>query len=189
MRQLFRRVAAEEASNLPGGRLFVAIAAAEVGGQSLLGHLCQLRELIGKSHQLVVEIPDNSVRNTADFRELLNQLRSAQFQVAYDGYATGKAQIAENTEIAPDFLKLAPSVFKSIHRGKERQRQVHLIVRASHDVGSAVIASGIDNDDDLNVCLEMGCKFAQGGLFGVPQPSSALIHPTCRPESNGQLVH
>jgi EAL domain-containing protein (putative c-di-GMP-specific phosphodiesterase class I) len=188
MRQLFRRVAAEEAVNLPGGRLFLAIAASEVAGQSLVSHLCQLRELVGANHQIVVEIPDNAVRKTADFREFLAQLRGAQFQVAYDGYATGKAQIVEHKEIAPDFLKLAPAVFKNIHRGHERQRQVELIVRACQDVGSTVIASGIDNNEDLSVCLEMGCKLAQGTPFGIPQPLSALIHSPGRTTHAGQLV-
>lgn len=188
MRQLFRRLAAEEAVNLPTGRLFLAIAASEVASASLAS-LCQLRELAGTNHQLVIEIPDNAVRKTADFREFLVQLRGAQFQVAYDGYATGKAQIAENREIAPDFLKLAPAVFRNIHRGKERQRQVQLIVRASLDVGSTVIASGIDNNDDLGVCLEMGCKLAQGSLFSNPQPLSALIRAPGHTTHAGQLVY
>jgi EAL domain-containing protein (putative c-di-GMP-specific phosphodiesterase class I) len=118
---------------------------------------------------LVVQIPDSAVRSTADFRALLACLRDVQIQVAYDGYASGKARITEHKDVAPDFLKLAPSMFKSVRHGADRQRQVQLIVRASQDIGSSVIATGIDSEADLDVCRELGCTLAQGSLIGPPQ--------------------
>ena len=145
--------------------------------------------MLGKHQQLVVEIPDSAVRSTPEFRELVTRLRDSQLELAYDGYASGQAQITEHKEIAPDFLKFEPSLFKSIHWSKDRQRQVQLIVRASRDIGSAVIATGIDSDADMKVCLDLGCTFAQGTLFGNPQPGSA---PNPRPRSmavRGSLEH
>jgi len=177
LRQLFRRLAAEEAVGLPhGGRLLLAITAAETAKPSLVDHLSQLCELIGSGRQLVVEIPDGAVRSTADFKILLACLRDAQIQVAYDDYASSKSQITDRKDVAPDFLKLAPSMLRSIHRGIDRQRQVQLIVRASHDLGCTVIATGIDNEADLKVCRDLGCKLAQGEQFGHPQSLTSLIH-------------
>jgi EAL domain-containing protein (putative c-di-GMP-specific phosphodiesterase class I) len=177
LRQLFRRLAVEETASLPhGGRLLLAITAAESAEPALISHLCQLRNFVGSSRQIVVEIPDSAVRGTADFRALLACLRDVQIQVAYDGYASGKARITEHKEVAPDYLKLAPSMFKSIHTGAERQRQVQLIVRASHDLNCAVIATGIDTPADLEVCRNLGCTLAQGDQLGVPQTVAALIH-------------
>ncbi len=177
LRQLFRRLAVEESVSLPSGeRLLLAITAAEAAEPSLIGHLCQLRNFVGSSRQIVVEIPDSAVRGTADFRALLACLRDVQIQVAYDGYASGKARIAEHKDVAPDYLKLAPSMFKSIHTGADRQRQVQLIVRASQDIDSAVIATGIDSEADLDVCRELGCTLAQGEQFGPPQSVSTLLH-------------
>ncbi len=176
VRQLFRRIAVEQSSGLPhGGRLLLAITAAESSGPSLVDHLHHLSDLVGESRQIVVEIPDNAVHGTADFYALLANLRDARIQVAYDGYASGKAQITERKDVVPDFLKLAPSMFRSIHRGIDRQRQVQMIVRASHDIGCDVIATGIDSEADLKVCRELGCTLAQGDLFGHPQSLSSLI--------------
>ena len=176
MRQLFRRLAVEDAQSLPhGGRLLLAITATECGSPALVGQLCQLRDALGERWQIGVEIPDAAVHNTADFRALLASLRDEQIQVAYDGCASSKAQIIERKDVAPDFLKLVPSMFRSIHRGEDRQRQVQFIVRASHDVGCTVIATGIDTQADLNVCRDIGCTLAQGGQFGQPQSLAALI--------------
>jgi EAL domain-containing protein (putative c-di-GMP-specific phosphodiesterase class I) len=175
LRQLFRRLAVEKAAELPaGGRLFLAITAAETAEPGLVSHLCQLRGLVAGSRQLVVEIPDSAVRSTPDFRALLTCLRDVQIQVAYDGYASGKARITEHKDVAPDFLKLAASLFQSIRRGPDRQRQVQLIVEASQSAGCTVIATGIDAEADLQICRDLGCTLAQGNLFGAPQPITQL---------------
>jgi EAL domain-containing protein (putative c-di-GMP-specific phosphodiesterase class I) len=182
LRQLFRRLAVEETVTLPhGGKLLLAITAAESAEPALISHLCQLRNIVGSNRQIVVEIPDNAVRGTADFRALLACLRDVQIQVAYDGYASGKARISEHKEVAPDYLKLAPSMFKSIHSGADRQRQVQLIVRASQELNCAVIATGIDSEADLEVCRNLGCTLAQGDLFGSPQTVASLIHASRKP--------
>lgn len=188
LRQLFRRLAVEEAADLPsGGRLLLAITAAESAEPALVGHLCQLRNYVGHSRQLLVEIPDSAVRSTADFRALLACLRDVQIQVVYDGYASGKARITEHKDVAPDFLKLAPSMLKSVRRGADRQRQVQLIVRASQDMNSGVIATGIDSEADLEVCRELGCTLAQGALIGPPR-SAAAIRESSRSPAPRELV-
>lgn len=177
LRQLFRRLAVEEAASLPHGeRLLLAITAAESAEPALISHLCQLRNFVGASRQIIVEIPDSAVRGTADFRALLACLRDVQIQVAYDGYASGKARISEHKDVAPDYLKLAPSLFGSIHSSPDRQRQVQLIVKASQDLNVEVIATGVDSETDLEVCRSLECNLAQGMLFGKPQTVASLIH-------------
>jgi EAL domain-containing protein (putative c-di-GMP-specific phosphodiesterase class I) len=189
LRQLFRRLAVEEAASLPhGGRLLLAITAAESSEPALISHLCQLRNFVGSSRQIVVEIPDSAVRGTADFRALLACLRDVQIQVAYDGYASGKARISEHKDVAPDYLKLAPSLFGSVHSSPERQRQVQLIVKASQDLNVAVIATGIDTETDLDVCQSLECTLAQGKLFGMPQTVASLIHASRTPPRERQAA-
>jgi EAL domain-containing protein (putative c-di-GMP-specific phosphodiesterase class I) len=175
LRRLCRRLAAEQAVGLPVGRLLVALAPAECDGPSQIQHVCQLRDIVGAAHQLVVEIPDSAVRDEAEFRELRAALRYANIEVAYDGYASGKAQISEQLEIAPDYLKLASSLLRSLRHGQDRQRQVQMMIRASHDLGTLVIATGVDDESDLDICHRLKCDLVQGDLFGRPQPAAALV--------------
>jgi EAL domain-containing protein (putative c-di-GMP-specific phosphodiesterase class I) len=179
---LFRRLAAEEGQSLPSGaRLFVAITAAESAQSWLVDHLCRLRDMLGGNRKLVVEIPDSSVRPTEDFRALRAVLRDAQIELAYDGFASGKAHITEREDVLGDFLKLAPSTLRSVHRGEDRQRQVQLIMRACRDIGCAVIVTGIDSEADHRVCRELGCGLAQGEVLGRPQPLSDILHASRSP--------
>ena len=175
MHRLFRQTAAEQSLDVfHRGRLFLAIATGEIARPTLIDHVIQLRDLLGDGRPLVVEFPDSAVHATTEFLGLLTSLREAKIQVAYDGYAAGKAQITERKDVVPDFLKLVPSTFRSIHQGADRQRQVELLVRATHDIGCSVIATGIDNEADFEVCRELGCTLAQGNLFGRPQSTFAL---------------
>ena len=182
MRQLFRRLAAEESQSLPpGARLFVAITAAESAQSWLVDHLCRLRDMLGGNRKLVVEIPDSAVRITEDFQALRAVLRDAQIELAYDGFASGKAHITEREDVLGDFLKLAPSTLRSVHRGEDRQRQVQLIMRACRDIGCAVIVTGIDSEADLRVCRDLGCGLAQGEVLGRAQPLSDIVHASRSP--------
>ncbi len=48
------------------------------------------------------------------------------------------------------------------------------MVRASHDLGTLVIATGIDDEADLDVCQRLKCDLVQGELFGHPHSASAV---------------
>lgn len=186
VRRLFRRMSVEQSAALPhAGRLLLALTAAELNQPRLLDELTQLHAALPAGQRLVLEIPDSAVRHSPDFIRLRASLREAGIEVAYDDYASSKAQILERQDIAPDFLKLAPSMVRSIHRGEDRQRQVQLIVSTSEQLGCRVIATGIDSEEDLRLCLEMGCGLAQGELWGPPQ--SATSHGATR--SIGHKTH
>lgn len=180
VRRLFRRMAVEQSAALPhAGRLLLALTASELHQGGLVEELLRLQAGLATGQRIVAEIPDSAVRHSPDFIRLRAALRDAGIEVAYDDYASSKAQILERQDIAPDFLKLAPSMVRSIHRGEDRQRQVQLIVSTSEQTGCRVIATGIDSEEDLRLCLEMGCGLAQGELWGLPQ--AAASHAVVRP--------
>jgi EAL domain-containing protein (putative c-di-GMP-specific phosphodiesterase class I) len=187
LRQLFRRIAVEDSMRLPlTSRLFVAITAAETVQGWLVDHLCQLRDALEGTRKLVVEIPDAAVGSTPEFRALRTALRTAEIDVAYDGYATGQADIAAREDIAPDFLKLAPATLRSIHRGENRQRQVQLIMRACRDIGCSVIVTGVDTETDLKAARDLDCDLAQGDALGRALSASAIVRASRTNASAGK---
>jgi EAL domain-containing protein (putative c-di-GMP-specific phosphodiesterase class I) len=141
----------------------------------VVDHLSQLRDVLGDSQKLVVEIPDAAVRSTGEFRAFRGELRALGVEIAYDGYATGQADIAAREDIAPEYLKLAPATLRSIHRGENRQRQVQLIMRACQDIGCSLIVTGVDTEADLKVARGLECGLAQGDFLGRPLPLSSVL--------------
>ncbi len=179
LRALCRRLAAEAAAPLPPGRLIVAVSAAECEGLRIVNHLRQLYEAAGQTRQLLVEIPEDAVVDGPGFREFRTGLRNAKVEVAYDNYTSGKAEISEHPEMAPDYLKLSPVLLRGLGSAQHRLRQVQSMIEASHAVGTPVIAAGVDSETELELCHLLKCDYVQGNLFAVPQSAVTLAHEPC----------
>jgi EAL domain-containing protein (putative c-di-GMP-specific phosphodiesterase class I) len=176
LRKLFRRLAAEESADLPPGRIVVALSAAECEGLALVDHLRQLYEAADHTRQLLVEIPESAVVDGPEFREFRTALRNAKVEVAYDNYTSGQAEITHDPQMAPDYFKLAPGLLRGLSSAQHRLRQVQMMVEASHKAGTAVIAAGVDSEDELELCKVLQCDYVQGNLFAMPQVAAGLNH-------------
>lgn len=178
LHQLFRMVAVEEAASaLKEARLFVKLDPAEIGTRGLSETLGRLQSIYSGHRGLVVEVPDSAVCNTHHFRQFVHRLRALGVSLAFDGFASGKAQIMEFKEFPPDYVKLAPSVVRAIDRSSDRQRQVRSVVGAGKNIGCEVIAAGVNTKGEAAACRELGCQYAQGDQAGPPQSIHSLVVP------------
>lgn len=179
LHHLCRMVAVEEAGPALGSaRLFLKLYAAEIGTKGLAGSLGKLRSTHSGDNTLVVEIPDSAVCTTPHFLDFVAHLRSEGIAIAFDGFAYGKAQLMEQKQCPPDFLKLAPSLTRGIEKSKDRQRQVRSIVKAARDLGCEVIVTGLRHEEEASTCLDVGCRYGQGSLAGTPRSIHTLLAPT-----------
>ena len=170
IRQLRRTLAAEEAVRFPAdAAVFLKLDGSEIGAHGLIDSLAGLRDTLGDSHPLVIEVPDSAVSDAAYARELRRRLRELAIGLAYDGFAAGATQHLEHEEFRPDYLKLAPSLVRGVHCHRERQRQVRAVAKAGRECDCRLVAVGIQTADEAETCRELGCEFGQGDHFGRPQ--------------------
>ncbi len=181
--QLTRLVAAEEAGrhNL-GDNLFLPVESAEIGSDALLDSLARLVRAEAVRQRLIVAIQESVVCDIPYFQTLCVGLRDLGIRTAYHGFAGSRAHVAEKQGLAPDFLMLAPTLTTGIQRHPERQRTLQVIARACHDINCSLVATGLQTDDEVRVCRELGCLYGQGNLFGPPTLAStwarkAADHP------------
>jgi len=173
--QLVRLLAVEEATLFSlGDNLFLPVEAAEIGSDVLLDSLTQLARATPAGGRLVVTMPETVVCDIPYFQSLCLGLRDLGIRTAYHGFAGSRSHVTEKQGISPDFLLLAPALTKDIHRHVERHRQVQAILRACHDMGCTPIATGLETNDELRVCRDIGCPYGQGNLFGQPERASNL---------------
>ncbi len=175
-RYVQRLVAVEEVSTLADEcSLFLGLRASEVGTTSLCESLARLQGVLPERHRLVVGVPDRAFGDPQGVRDFRRRLQELDIDLAYDGFAAGEAQVVELREIRPDFLKLAQPLARRIHDNPERQRRLRSAVRASQDIGSEVIATGLDNQQDAATCRQVGCRFGQGASLGRARTSLAPL--------------
>jgi len=129
---------------------------------------------VSGQHQLVAQIPETAVCDIPYFRQFIRGLRDREIKVAYANFCGSPTQITSWSSVAPDFLKLAPSLVQGISRASGGWRMVQSLTQATQELGCAVIAAGLDNSADVQCLVELGCLHGQGEYFGAPQPVSAF---------------
>lgn len=169
LRHLRRLLAAEQSSRLPSqAELFLPVDGSEMGTARLAESLGALADVVCDMRRLVVEIPQAAVCDLPHFREFCGQMRELGIAVAYDGFSPAQMRILETKEIRPDFIKLAPSLVRNLHRNRQRESEVRSLVQSGEALGCEIVAAGVDSEADAQACRDAGCRLGQGTLFSPP---------------------
>jgi len=175
IRQQHRLYTVEQAAQLEEPtHLFLALQVSEISAEFLPDSLLRLANISGHDHQLVAQIPETAVCDIPYFRQFLHSLRDRGIKVGYDNFCGSPAQITDWRAVAPDFLKLSPSLVRGVNRASGGWRTLQSLIRATAEIGCASIAMGVDDAADAQCLLELGCHYGEGSYFGAPQPVSAF---------------
>jgi EAL domain-containing protein (putative c-di-GMP-specific phosphodiesterase class I) len=119
--------------------------------------------------QLVVEITEHTVVDSyvALHRELA-PLRQRGLRIAVDDAGAGYASLRHVLELRPDFIKVDRSLIHGIANDHARRVAVSAFLSLALDLGSRVIAEGVEQPDDLATVRELGLHAVQGYLLGRP---------------------
>ncbi|MCI0458708.1 MAG: EAL domain-containing protein [Gemmataceae bacterium] len=184
---LFRTVALEEARQLPGQPvLFCNTHASELEAPGFFDSLEGLRQQLPAGQVLVLEIHEETTADLEPLRRLRRKLQELGILLAFDDFGAGQSRLAELAEVPPDFIKLDMGLIRDIAVSTQRQLLVKAIVRAARDLGSQVIAEGIETEAEATICEQLGCQYGQGYLLGYPTQAGAVEQEvdTCRIEIN-----
>jgi EAL domain-containing protein (putative c-di-GMP-specific phosphodiesterase class I) len=192
LRQLRRMSAVEAAAAFPGElHLFLKVDASEIGAAWLADSLGALRARLVPEQRLVIEVPDSAVSNTPYTRDFRSYLREREIAIAHDGFAGSANQLKHLSGICPEFLRLAPSLVRGIHRNHQSQRQIQGIICAAREGGFDVVAVGIRVEEESVALGNLGCRFGQGPFYGDAQPQTfwlAADRPTAPHNDDAEVV-
>jgi EAL domain-containing protein (putative c-di-GMP-specific phosphodiesterase class I) len=181
--RLFRRVAVREAVNLPNKPfVFYNFHPWEIKEKSYLDSLQEHVKNLSGQCQMVLEVHEDCVANVPILSEFRDELRAMDIRLAYDDFGSGQARLTELTDCPPDFIKLDFKLVREIHKARPRQEIIRALGRVCNDLGVQIIAEGVESQEEADVCLELGCHWSQGFLFGQPQPV-ATFAPKKKPDT------
>lgn len=166
--------------------LFVNTHPAEMAEPALLEFsLRELRELAPQG-RIVLEIHEAAVTQVGQMRELCAALKDMEIGLAYDDFGAGQARLVELVEVPPDYLKFDINLIRNIQNASaDRQRMLGSLVQMAHELGIAVLAEGVEQEAEHEVCSQMGFEFGQGYLYGRPAlPKTFSSKPGKQEETN-----
>jgi EAL domain-containing protein (putative c-di-GMP-specific phosphodiesterase class I) len=122
--------------------------------------------------RLVIEITEQTaVDDYSALKARLEQWSVRHARVAIDDTGAGYSSLRHVIELAPDFLKLDRTLITDIEKDSSRQALVRALVAFSREVGTTVIAEGIETTAELAALSRAGITLGQGFLFGRPGPA------------------
>jgi len=129
-----------------------------------------------RPQDVVLEFSEREADEDAEgFAALLDALRGLGFGVALDDVGTGYASQAVLERVRPDFLKLDVSLVRGLDADLIKQEVLVSIVRAAERVGAAVIAEGVEREEEIRALVAAGARYGQGFAFAAPAPAERIV--------------
>lgn len=105
----------------------------------------------------------------------LNRLNAAGFRVAIDDFGTGYSSLAYLKSLPAHIIKIDRAFISELQRNIQDQRITGTIIDMARHLRFTTIAEGVDQPEQLQLLLEMGCDMVQGFIFAPPLPELVLL--------------
>ena len=125
--------------------------------------------------RLTVEITEGGLIDDLGIAaQLLATLRHAGCRVAIDDFGTGYSSLAYLKALPLDYLKIDKKLAQDITGSPRDRVVVRGVIEMARSLGLAVIAEGVETDEQLDLLAKEGCEYYQGFLCAAPLTSTAL---------------
>ncbi len=118
---------------------------------------------------LIVEITEETlVHADMGLQRAIAPLLAAGAHLAVDDMGAGYSGLRQITSVRPDYLKLDRSLISGIDTDSERSALVGALAGYSKQVGSMLVAEGVETEAELAVIRGLGVPLVQGYYFSRP---------------------
>jgi EAL domain-containing protein (putative c-di-GMP-specific phosphodiesterase class I)/putative methionine-R-sulfoxide reductase with GAF domain len=133
--------------------------------------------------RLVIELTEQEA--VADYDELRNHLApwlALGVRFAVDDTGAGYSSLRHVIELQPDFLKLDRELVREVDRDRNRLALIRAVVAFASEVGTSVIAEGVETQAELETLREAEVHLVQGYLLARPGQPWPLVSAEPRGE-------
>lgn len=143
------------------------------------GFQCALATVLTRygiaSTQVIIEITERLFMDTDRAREQVQELREQGLQIAIDDFGTGYSSLSYLTQLNLDFLKIDKSFVDTIGTGAVTESVVEHIIGMARSLHLAMIAEGVETQEQADYLRTRGVQLAQGWLFARPMPIDEVL--------------
>lgn len=139
--------------------------------------LDQLDEVMYEHHlkprELTLELTESTFEQTEQTAARVAELRGRGVQLCMDDFGAGHSSIGALHRFTLDTLKIDRSLFTGGSPRGRSPEMVKSIVSLAREMGTPVVAEGVETADQFYFLRELGCAAAQGFYFSPPVDGDA----------------
>ncbi|WP_370979678.1 putative bifunctional diguanylate cyclase/phosphodiesterase [Agaribacterium sp. ZY112] len=174
--------ACEDVSKWNQGRLDNVSVAVNVSAKQLLhSDLSHSVMSVLKRNKVPVDWIELEITETAaltDFEhalDKLHELRQHGIKISLDDFGTGYSSLSYLQRLPVQTLKIDQSFIRSLVPGSKDEALASTMVELAHQLEIAVVAEGVETEEQLQMLRNWGCEFVQGYLIAAPMPLEQFI--------------
>ncbi|SNS42768.1 diguanylate cyclase/phosphodiesterase [Sphingomonas laterariae] len=170
------RMAAGWQGALADLRLAVNVTAADIARPGFAARLLAMVDDEGFPRaRLTVEVTESGlIDDLGQAAAFLGELRAAGLRVAIDDFGTGYSSLAYLKALPLDYLKIDQRLAQDITGSARDRVVVRGVIEMARSLGLAVIAEGVETEEQLALLAAEGCNIYQGFLRAPPLDEGAL---------------
>ena len=157
------------------GRLFVNISAEVLvqvlkrcGRDALMALISGFGVL---PRMLVLEITEYERVADMDYlASVVSEIRSAGVSLALDDFGDGRSSLRLWSQLKPEFVKIDKYFTKDLSQHADKLKTIQALQQIAAIFDTALVAEGIETEDDLRVLRDLGIAYGQGYFLGRPAP-------------------
>ncbi|WP_404396468.1 EAL domain-containing protein [Pseudoalteromonas phenolica] len=96
-------------------------------------------------------------------------------QIALDDFCTGYSSLSHLLKSKVDFVKIDRSFIDTLIDDKKKQAMIKYLVELGDDIGTKLIAEGVEHVEQVNMLKQFGCHNVQGFYYSPAQPISVCL--------------
>jgi len=148
------------------GDVFVNIEASELGDDTLFAKSSPLAPF---AKRIVLEITERETIDRIDHvRARVFALRRLGYRIAVDDLGAGYSALTSFAKLEPEVIKLDMSLVRDVHREPVKRKLIALVIGLCRQMGTSVIAEGVETPEELAALQALDCGLFQGFLFAKP---------------------
>ena len=118
---------------------------------------------------IVIELTErSSIDDFTAFGKTMRQLKKAGFRLAIDDVGSGFSSLQTISETEPEYIKIDRALVDGLDRSPIKREIVRNLARIGRATRIAVIAEGVERDEELSELAKIPVHLAQGFLFAQP---------------------
>jgi EAL domain-containing protein (putative c-di-GMP-specific phosphodiesterase class I) len=125
------------------------------------------------ANRLELEITESLLlQDNGAVLDMLHQLRELGTRIAMDDFGTGYSSLSYLQRFPFDKIKIDQSFIRQLSVRPDSIAIVRAVIGLGRSLGMAIIAEGVETQEQLEVLQAEGCWDVQGYLFSPPRPVS-----------------
>jgi EAL domain-containing protein (putative c-di-GMP-specific phosphodiesterase class I)/GGDEF domain-containing protein len=131
------------------------------------------------AQEIVVEIVESERFEDVEVLALAcDALRAQGVRIALDDMGSGYNGLSLLGALRPDFVKIDRDLVHGAHNSRVRSVMLEAIISLAQRLGCATVVEGLEDEQDVQLCCDLGVSYAQGYFFAPPDE---------KPVAEGQL--